>query len=402
MNVYMSVVDRQRLASTPGLGRAFARAVAPILVCLGGAASADTFGGFSGVDRPYVVNQDRVCVPLKVVDGRASGAPSCQKAAADVLARLSIKPPALQSGVKATVVAAISGRTLTVSRKSGEPLVVWEALDALGKVTEVYTSQYDDRIAVVYSARRLGKESTEVIAFDLLKAGAQPPAQPAPPPVQPAPPAAVEDPKLTKALADARKLSGAKAIAAWKAVLVLDAQSSEARFRLAAASAATKQLAEAQAQLDQLAASSRPDAVEWLFEARFDPAFAAMRSDAKFRTAVRLDRKPTSLYERLMVFGGGWEQTGTSCDKPDVKLKFARDRTFKLAVKTSCQGQVYDTPFKGTWRFEGNAVVLVLPTNGKATADDEAGCAFEQQGDEDALHCNVGKDIEFAVLPARR
>jgi hypothetical protein len=118
---------------------------------------------------------------------------------------------------------------------------------------------------------------------------------------------------------------------------------------------------------------------------------------------VGLDQKPTTLYERLMGFGGQWEQTGTSCDKPEVRFTTTRDRKFRLRVKTSCEGNVYDTPFSGTWRIDGQRIVLVLPNSGRATsAADEAGCGFETVGDEDSLRCALGHDIEFVVLPTRR
>jgi len=364
-------------------------------------ARADTFGGFSGVDRPYLVNQDRVCTPIKVADGIAKGAPTCEKAGADVVARLSMKDPIVQRGAKAVFAATAAGRTLTVTRKSGDKLLTWEATDPIGKVIEVYASQYEDRIAVAFSVRRMGKETTDVVAFDLGQGltGIKGPTA-----VQPVntPPAPVEDPKVTKAVAEARKAAKPKAIAAWKAVLALDPAHSEASYRIAATQARAKQPADAMTQLVTLAASTRPDAIEWLVEARFDAAFAALRADPKFRATVGLDRKGTTAYERLMGFGGQWEQTGTSCDKPEVRLNIARDRTFKLRVKTVCSGQVYDTPFKGTWRVDATGIVLALPNKGKATAADEAPCVFEPVADEDAMRCNLGKDLEFVVLPTRR
>src|SRR5437667_6206925 len=91
----------------------------PLALCAVGTARADTFSGFSGVDRPYLVNQDRVCTPLLVASSTAAGAPSCKKSAADFIARLSIKPPIVQSGPRASFVAQASGRTITVSRKAG-------------------------------------------------------------------------------------------------------------------------------------------------------------------------------------------------------------------------------------------------------------------------------------------
>ncbi|HEY0250603.1 MAG TPA: hypothetical protein VGC41_03710, partial [Kofleriaceae bacterium] len=73
-------------------------------------------------------------------------------------------------------------------------------------------------------------------------------------------------------------------------------------------------------------------------------------------------------------------------------------------VKSSCEGQVYDIPFKGSWRLDGDDhLTLVIPTKGQAaSAKDEAPCILKKHGEEDAMHCNVGKDLEFEVLPTRR
>jgi hypothetical protein len=384
-------------------------------LALGAIARADTFGGFSGVDRPYLVNQDRVCTPIVVASSTATGAPRCEKAGADAIAHLSIKPPIVQSGPRASFVAQASGRTITVSRKTGGVAVTWSAPDPVLKIVETYASQYDDRVAVAYSVRRAGKEVTDIVAFDLGQnqtavkdptkdagkdaAKDADPAKDARPDAAPPP----DDPKITKALADARAAAKPKALAAWKAVLALDAASSEALFRTAAAELAAKHTAEALAALATLAASTRGDAIEWLVEARFAPELAALRADPKFRATVGLDRKPATPYERLMGFGGAWEQTGTSCDKPEVRFNAARDRKFRLRVKTRCEGAQYDTTFRGTWRLEGDRVVLVLPPQGKqASAADEATCGFEAAGDEEALRCSLGHDIDFAVLPTRR
>ena len=377
------------------------------------AARADTFSGFSGVDRPYLVNQDRICTPIVVASTAATGAPRCEKVAADAIAKLSIKPPLVQSGAKAAFVAQAAGRTITVSRKTGGTVVTWDAPDPVGKIVELYASQYEDRVAVAYTVRRAGKEVTDVVAFDLgahpaagtapsLPGG--PPADPgaAPAPVVPSPAAAPTDPKLAKAVSDARGAAKPKAALAWKAVLALDADHAEALYRLAAGELAAKHPAEALARLRQLAGSRGDDAPEWLVDARFDPAFAALRADPSFRTTVGLDRRPATTYERLMGFGGQWEQTGTSCDKPEVRFVATRDRKFRLRVKTTCEGSVYDTPFSGSWRIEDNRVVLQLPNQGKVTTADEASCGFEVAGDEDAMRCSLGRDIDFVVLPTRR
>ncbi|HEX3477544.1 MAG TPA: hypothetical protein VHT91_21125 [Kofleriaceae bacterium] len=399
-------------------------------------ARADTFSGFSGVDRPYLVNQDRVCQPLAVAGNAASGVPRCDKVTADVIARLSIKPPLVQSGAKASFTAQVTGRTITVSRKSGGTLLAWGAPDPVVRIVEIYASQYEDRLAIAYTVRRAGKEITDVVAFDLgqnqtavtpaagatsppagagsgapgsgptsvtariIQPGQAPPPDTAPVPVVAEPP---PDPRLAKAITDARAAPPARALAAWTAVLGLDAGHAEALFRVAAGQLAAHHTAQAFEALQALATSPHADAVEWRVEARFDPAFAALRADPKFRAAVGLDQKPATAYERLMGFGGHWEQTGTSCDMPEVRLTATRDRKIRIRVKTSCEGRVYDTPFQGTWRIDGQRIVLALPNTGRAaTAADEAACGFETAGDEDALRCSLGHDTEFVVLPTRR
>jgi hypothetical protein len=254
--------------------------------------------------------------------------------------------------------------------------------------------------------RRAGRELTDVIAFDLLKPGAAPQdpnANPQPTTQQPTQPAPPEDPKVTAAVKAARAAQKAKQLDGWKAVLALDPAHAEALFRIAAIHAASKRNQDAIDTLTQLANTKREDAIEWLVEARFDASFAALRGDAKFRGVTGLDRKAQNAYERFMGFGGQWEQTGTSCDKPEVRLDMMRDRSFKLRVKTVCEGQVFDTPFKGTWRIDGDRIVLSVPTKSqKVTAKDEAPCKFERAGDEDALRCQLGHDLEFVVLPTRR
>lgn len=385
------------------------RRVALVLLGLTSVASADKLGGFSKLDRSYLVNQDRVCQPVVVKDGAAAGNPKCAKAGADVVAKLDMKAPTLQSGAKATFAATASGRTLTVTR-DGTAAVAWDAFDPIGKVVAVYANEYEDRVGVEYVTRRAGKDVTDVVVFDLIKGKAPvvvtPPVGPgsgsgsgsATPPVTP-----VEDPKLVKAVATARAAQKAKALAAWQAVLAIDAAHSEATYRIAAIHATAKKSAEALAQLTALAKSAKPDTLEWLIEARFDAAFAALRGDPTFRTATKLDVKATTPYERLMGFGGKWEQVGTACDKAEVRLDTLRDRSFALRVKLSCQGQRFDRTWKGTWTVDANGVTLIVPTKGRAVTDkDQMPCKFEPRGDEDQLHCFIERDLDFVVLPTRR
>lgn len=383
-----------------------------VIAALATPAAADTFGGFSGVERYYLVNQDKVCTPLAA--NATSGAPSCEKATADVVAKLSIKPLLPQRGDKAAYAATASGRTLTITR-NGTTAVEWTSTDPISKVVEVYASEYNDRVAVTFLTRRMGKEVTDVIAFTITKGAGttvgdpqqpvQTPTQPTQP-TQPTKPTVVEDPKLTKAVAAARKASKAKAVAAWQAVLAIDADHSEAHYQIAAFHSGAKKKDEALAQLGALASSTRADAIEWLIEARFAAAFASLRAEPAFREKTGLDRKAGAVvtpYERLMGFGGTWEQTGTSCDKPEVKFTATRDRVVRIRVKSKCGGEGFDLPFKEQWRLDNDRVVLVFPTRGKAaSADDEAACKFERVGDEDSLRCVLDRDIDFVVLPTRR
>src|SRR5207302_2790393 len=94
-----------------------------VILLLATPAAADTFGGFSASDKPYVVNSDRLCAPLVVDGGKATGAPKCDRATTEVIAKLDVK------SARATQVfeASAAGRTLTVARKGGDPVVTWDA-----------------------------------------------------------------------------------------------------------------------------------------------------------------------------------------------------------------------------------------------------------------------------------
>lgn len=388
-----------------------------LVLCLAWTSSvlADTFGGFSAVERSYLVNQDRVCGLLPVTDGVATGPARCQRAAADRLAQLAFQPGTVQRGAKAELIAKASGRALSIANPGGTELVRWEALDPIGKVVEVF-SQREERVAVTYQVRRGGRDVIDVIAFELARSPAgKPGAEPAPTgpgttptgpgttPTGPAPatdpPAVVTSPALDQALTAARKAKGKAALAAWQRVLEVEPGHAEALFRRAAALAA-KDRAGALAALDRLASSTQPDAIEYQVAARFDGAFAGLRADRAFRKAVGLDRKPEHPYDKAMGFGGVWEQAGTSCDAPTVALTLTREKKFRLQVRTVCEGQVSQSKFAGTWRLEGAGLALILPN--RDAAADQIHCRFEAAGDEEALACPLDEDLRIFVLPARR
>lgn len=379
-------------------------AVASVAATLPAAlAAADSFGGFSSINRAYLVNQDKVCQPLEVKAQVAAGLPRCDKTAADRLAELSFKPGSEQRGPKAVFTATASGRTLTVSRNGGPEVVRWEAMDPIGKVVEVY-ADHEDRVAVLYQVRRLGRDMTDVVAFELRGAQA---AQPKPDATKPdskldatRPVAPPEDPAVAKAVAAARKAKGKAALAAWQKVLAAAPDHGEALFRKAALSLAAKDKAGALAALRALGESKHPEAVEWRVAARFDAAFASLRADPDYRKAVGLDRPSLEPYEKVMGAGGVWEQSGTSCDSPTVAMTFTRDRKFRLTVKSVCEGMVANAKFAGTWRTEGPGVALILPN--RDAKDDLVRCVFEAAGDEEALRCPLDEELQIRVLPARR
>jgi len=383
-------------------------AAALVLLALPAVAAAGTFGGFGNREDGYLVGRDRICKPLAIAGGKATGAPSCRTAAADEVAKLSVKPPTAERGPKATFAAEARGRALTVRRKDGNAaLVAWESPDPITRVIDVYASPYGNLVAVELSVRRGGRDLEDVVAFDLrtaAPAAATTTAPPTPPPAAPpaaAPTAPVEDKAVTQAVVAARKVrEPKKAIAAWAKVLTLDADHSEARYATAVAHARQKRTADALAALEALASSQRSDAVEWRVEARFDAAFAALRADPRFRAAVGLDRPAQSFYERLMGFGGKWWQAGTSCEKPNVSLTLGRDRTFELRIESKCSGADFSDRFRGRWAANDPQLVLILPNKGRK--DEEVVCAVDHERDEDAVTCALDADLSFTVRPVRR
>lgn len=375
-----------------------------------GVAVADTFGGFAGNEKTYVLGREKVCEPIKVTAAAAKGMPTCKVAGTDVMATLSLKSPAPERGSEAQVKATAKGQTITVTGKSGEVLVTWQSLDPVTSVVDVWRSTYGRIVAVEFTVRRMGKDVHDVVGFDMgvgggggtgggttqtgtgtgtgtqtgTGTGTGTPV----------------DPAMKKAIDKARKTSGKPAIAAWAKVLALDPENSEAKYRTAAAFAATKKSADAVAALQNLSQSKRSDAIEWLVEARFDKSFVKLVSDPGFRTAVGYDRPPGTAYERLMGLGGQWEQSMTPCDRPEMKVTLRRDRTFRLDFRSVCEGMRETFTMKGTWSMTDVAVEMLMKRPGGGT--DSAPCLIGTDGDEDTLTCHVDADLTFEGRPVRR
>jgi hypothetical protein len=386
------------------------------LLLWGGAASAQTLKGFSDSQRAYVVSPDEVCTPLVVSSegvggaataGTASGTPRCSQAAADVLGRLSTRPPVVERGAGARFTATVRGRTLEVhSAAADRAVVTWTSLDPLVRVDAVYSNHFADLIAVALTVRAGGRDTGAIVGFDLGRAAPpvvpSPPVVPTPPvaplpPVAP-PPVAAPSPPLDRALKAARLALGRRAVAAWDKVLAFDPECSEALFSKARALLQRNKGEGGLLLLEKLATSTRPDAIEFLVQARFDRPFSSLRAEPRFRTAVGFDRPARTLYERIMGAGGAWEQAATSCDAPLVGLRFTRDRRFSLRVESRCVGERSEATYRGTWALEDKGVALALPDSG----DDQLHCRLEAMGDEEALRCPLDDDLEFLALPVRR
>jgi hypothetical protein len=394
-------------------------AVAVAVAATTAAARADSFGGIAANEKRYLVGAARICEPLTVTAGVARGLPSCAAAPADQVAALATRLPSAERGSKARLTATAKGRVVTVTAPGGAVVVTWQSPDPVASIVDLWLSPTERIIAVEYVVRRGGRELADVVAFDRgYRRGASPtdppptdppptdppptdPPPTAPPPTDPPPtdPNRVS-PDLARVVAAARKAKGKTALKGWQIVLSIDADHPEAHYRLAALAATGKRAADAIAALERLAASKRPDAVEWLVEARFDRAFAKLVSDPRFRAAVRLDLPPATVYERLMGLGGAWEQGLMPCDRPEIKLTLKRDRSLALVVRTACQGMRDKVSFRGTWAPTATGLELRLPA--LDGGHDAAPCRLARDGDEDALTCAVDADLTFTALPSRR
>ena len=389
------------------------------------AAWAEPFGGFSADETQYLVGRDTICSPLPMVDGTSRGIPSCARAEATSVAARKFRRGTKQQGSRAKYSASSRSTSLTVRALEGTGAragltITWEATDPISRITAVYLSNGGELLAVEYESRFGGRARTDVVAFMIGKSKDSSPEPPAP--VQPDSRPAAKDPttpapaaskELEKALSKARRLSRRGAnkalIAAFRRVLELDPDHSEGLYGLARGLARRRQVDGALAELEKLAASSREDAIVWQVEARFDKAFASLRSNSRFRKAVGLDRppgtRPTAVYERLVGFSSTWEQPEIKCEQAQINIDFARtQRKFALRVTTRCGGYKDVTRLKGRWQVAKNGqITLILPN--KSKADEIVTCALQicsDSSNEDCLICGVDSDLSFTARPVRR
>lgn len=379
-----------------------AAAVAASLVLGTGLAEADSLGGIAANEKSYVVGASRVCAPVPVTGGAATGAAACHSAKADEVAALSTRLPSAERGAKAAVTATAKGRTITVAAADGATLVTWTSADSISSIVDVWRSPTGRLIAVEFVARRAGRELHDVIGFDvgLGRPGATDPVPPVVTPPVVAPPPVASDPALARVVTAARKARGKTAFKGWGIVLTLAPDHPEALYRLAQLEVAARHADRALDRLEALARSPAPDAIEWLVEARFDKAFRKLVGEPRFRAAVGLDRASADPYERIMGLGGEWEQSLVPCDQPEIKLTLRRDRKVTIVLRSACQGMRDKITFRGTWAITGAGIELRLPK--LDTGDDAAPCLLARDRDEDVLRCQVDADLGFEARPSRR
>jgi hypothetical protein len=425
----------------------FRIALATLAAVLAGAgpAAAGPFGGFSADQTRYLHGRDQVCAPLRVtVPGPAASpstsqaTPACEPADDRRVAAMTFRRGAVQQGTRAEYEANARGTEITVrDRRSGNALVIWSAVDPVERVTGVYAAESSGQaapgaaqvalVAVEYEVRFGGRTRIETVAFAFAAAAAAatpdvpsgPGTAPGPAPgTAPGPagaaPSAPEDPRVTERLVKARKLDARNprgAEAAYRQVLEVDAEHPEARYGLARSLARQRKHPAAIEALAALAQSQRPEAAEWLVEARFDRAFASLRSDAAFRAATGLDgasdrARPRGLYERLLGFSDTWEQPEIKCEQAEVRLALERRaRKFRLVITTRCGGYPMSTRLQGSFRLGepqagGDRVDLVLPN--PEGPEEIVACRMQICGSEDCLQCVVDEDLSFSLLPVRR
>ncbi len=412
-------------------------ALLALLSVAAGSAAAGPFGGFASQGDFYLSGTDQVCRAI-ALDGPTSRAtPTCEVADDRRIAAARFRQGSLQKGRGAVFAASARGNELTLTRQpSGETVVVWSSFDPIADVVAVHADDKKRLVAVEYQVRFGGRVRVETVGFVVSRdrsPGATPDADPSPDsdadPTGPAPgqtgtadgagadqadgsaAGPTDSPELSAALERARRLDkrgrARPAETAYRAALALDEDHPEARYGLAKQLAKQLKRPAAVAALQRLAASraERPDAIEWLVEARFERAFAALRADPDFRKATGLDRDPARerpLYERLFGFSDTWEQAEVKCEQAEVRLAMKRRQaSAKLTITSRCGGFPSKTRLSGNIRLRGDdRVELVLPNRGGP--EEVVACEMATCSDEDCLRCAIDRDLSFTLLPVRR
>ncbi|MCP4445441.1 MAG: hypothetical protein GY811_08875 [Myxococcales bacterium] len=385
-----------------------------ILVCLPAIASAGVFGGFSK-DGAYKRGTDQLCAP---VDAKGAG-PLCKTTLVGEMAKHSFGKGTKQGGRESSVRVRKKGTKLQVLAAEGtKPLVSWDSQQVLGEVGAVYLSSDKRWVAIEYRTRFAGRavESVVVLGIGLPKDGPASSDGTAT-----ALPTAAEAKKNTEpegfreALKKGMRLirkrkKAAKAQIAFEAALALVPEHPEVLFHLAVLHHSGKDIPATLKTLQRLATSKHPEVPRWRVEARFELRFKALRGNSDFRFAVGITRvagDAPSLYERLVAYGGRWEQEAIPCEQPQVNLTLRREKKqrFDLVIRSKCQGGSETTRLDGNWTDKGSATKLGLSFPNLEAADDLLACNIEVCADdsgEDCIRCQVEGDDEFLLRIVRR
>ncbi len=395
----------------------------PLLVAMSAAlllvapqvAQAGLFGGFAS-DGSYQRGDGQLCQAVST----ELGVPSCKSATASQFSALRLKMGVRQQGSKQKVAAKKSASKIkVVDSESDALLFTWDSGQVISAMGSVYLHTSGRFVAVEFTTRFGGRQVEDLVVLQLDKsvsgsgsgsasASGSGSVKPAPKVVAPQdPPAFRAAMKLGAKWAKRRKHS--KAVDAYKDALAVLPEHPETLYRLARAYMRAKKKTTAVATLARIPASAHKSAVRWRVEARFDIVFKSLRGDADFRTAVGIDRQqddPISLYEKLVAFGGRWEQERIPCEQPQVNLDLRRNakRRFDLVIRSKCQGITETTRLDGAWLQSGDRN-LALSFPNTDSADEDLSCKVEMCSDdsgEDCLRCVLDKDIEFLLRVVRR
>ena len=381
------------------------------------AAQAGLFGGFAS-DGSYRRGDSQLCQPVS----SELGVPSCKSATASQFSALKLKMGDKQQGSKQKVAAKKSASKIkVVDAESDALLFTWSSGQIISAMGDVYLHSSGRFVAVEFTSRLGGRQVEDLVVVKLDKSmGPTSTAAPTPSPTAPTPapkPKVVvpaDPPAFTAAMKlgakwSKRRKHHAKAISAYKDALAVIPEHPETLYRLARVHMKAKNKKMAVTTLARIPSSTHKRAVEWRVEARFDIIFKSLRGDTDFRSAVGIDRAAgdsITLYEKLVAFGGSWEQERIPCEQPQVNLDLRRDkkRRFDLIIRSKCQGTTETTRLDGSWLQSGDRK-LGLSFPNTDSADEDLACKLEMCSDdsgEDCLRCQLDQDIEFLLRVVRR
>ena len=301
--------------------------------------------------------------------------------------------------------------------ENGEEIAVLPAVVVGGKVKQIWLSPLKDMVAVEYEAPAGQRtiSSVWVVGVKIKRNAVQTP---------PTRTSSGETPETTKeALSPGDEKRAAKLLKKamrrlkarrWKeAKKVLEQhlsikQTPQALFFMAKVFLKMGNEKGALEQLVTLSHDRSEEGAFWRVEARQAREFAPMRSNAEFRAAVGIDRsngRELTAYERVVGFGGTWEQTGVSCEAPEVSLSLSRKpkQVFRMAIRTTCGGTTDTTRLSGKWQTQGGATLsLVFPN--VSDDDDVLECKILscESSSEDCVHCQPDPELNMVLRVVRR